>query len=107
MKRYLIAVASLLLAGCTTCPQAGFMDRVFPSRNACGPACCEAPPTCQPIPAPPVYSTVPMGATVVGSGVTVVRPGLVMEYPSEPIEKEKKHRLFGWFGRKKNRDSAG
>lgn len=35
MKRWLL-LAMFVLPGCSTCPQADFMDTFFKSRNACG-----------------------------------------------------------------------
>jgi hypothetical protein len=35
MKRVVVFVGLLGCLGCTTCPQAGLWDRLFPSRNAC------------------------------------------------------------------------
>lgn len=49
MKRFWILLI-LAPVGCSTVPQAGFMDRFFPSKNACAP-----PPT------PPVAAGAALG----------------------------------------------
>lgn len=42
-RRNFLILAAALAAGCSTCPQAGLCDRLFPSRRAC---CAPPPPTC-------------------------------------------------------------
>lgn len=67
-KRFWLAlslVLSLVAAGCTTCPQADFMDFTFKSKNAC---------------CPPGQAQPPVG-TVVGASIQPCATGNVATMP--------------------------
>lgn len=69
MMRLTVVLLCLAGAGCTTCPQAGFLDRVRPSRNAC-PGCSSSSHTV----AAPGLSVNPQIASQAHDRVIVLEP---------------------------------
>jgi hypothetical protein len=92
MKQVYLPILLLSAAGCTTTPQAGFMDRVFPSRNAC--AGCQTVVAAEPLSSAPVSSTAQADpgpdSTVVAQPIHSPASGIVADEPQL-----KRRRLLG------------
>ena len=73
MRRTLVLLMGLTV-GCSTCPQANIMDKVFKSKNACAPCAANAavpPPVAIAAPPPATY----VAPTCTAPGATCANPG--------------------------------